>query len=151
MRTELTEEDKKAAGGTLPGGARSARDVLAFSTALRRRGKKVGSVVLGDELGLAWKVKVRLSGKRGRYVVAEPVERPGPPIRASADAFRPDKYLALEPAGWELLARLAAHRADWRRQVDDAEGLRLAREHLTRLVRAAREGQRRAAGAAAPA
>lgn len=106
-----------------------------MTESLWRNRKKIATYYMGDTLGLVWRVKVRRTTKRGRYVRVEPVGLKGPCIRASVDAYQPERYLPVDPATWEALAFHSPDSNDWRVFVDVQEQASAARVALTRLVR----------------
>ncbi len=74
--------------------------------------QNLGKTVLRDSHNREWKVKVRYSKKRGRYLKLYSYVDGKKKLRASADQYK--YYLRITPDEWELFYRAAAGLEDSR-------------------------------------
>ncbi len=86
----------------------------------------LGEVFIQDSYGCLWKVKVRYTGNRKRYLKISSQSSASRKIRASADNYKPGEYLHMTPKEWENFYRLANN---------DQEVYRCVQSTLDRLVR----------------
>ncbi len=65
----------------------------------------LGSIMMQDSNSRLWEVKVRIMDGRGRYLKIESKLNGSQTLRASADDYKPKKYLRIRPMnGTSLLA-----------------------------------------------
>ncbi len=103
--------------------------------AIKHGGKeRIGSVRLSTGDDRAWKVRVRRSGKRGRYLKINSKDGSGLEIRATADQYRPDEYRCITPEEWTVLALFAEGRSDWQGRRDDGDLATCAQDIITRIT-----------------
>jgi hypothetical protein len=88
---------------------------------------RVGKVLIRDNRYHLWEVKVRETGKRGRYLKITS-ELNGDEILASADNYKIGKYLSITSDEWEVFALYTEHEED--ENLDTC-----AKNILNRLVR----------------
>ena len=87
---------------------------------------RVGEVLIRDSRYHLWEVKVRETGKRGRYLKITS-ELNGDEILASAVNYKIEKYLSITSEEWEVFAICTQ---------DDNENIhKCAQDILNRLVR----------------
>ena len=72
----------------------------------------LGSVMLQDSSSRLWKVKVRFTGYRRRYLKIRLVSNTSRKLRASADGYKPGEYLCITPNEWQVFACLAEGKHD---------------------------------------
>lgn len=87
---------------------------------------RVGEVLIRDNRYHLWEVKVRQTGKRGKYLKITS-ELNGNEILASADNYKIGKYLSITSEEWEVFALCTMH--------DDENLYTCAQDILNRLVR----------------
>ena len=105
---------------------------------IRHGGKdKIGSVLLQDSVGAMWKVRVRRTGKRGRYLKFSSQSPEGRKFRASADGHHPSKYAGISVSEWEVFALFAQGEKDWQGRTENEELTVAVHELLNRLVASA--------------
>lgn len=68
------------------------------------------SVILQDSSSRLWKIKVRFTGYRGRYLKIRLMSDNSRKLRASADGYKQGKYLCVKPNEWQVFACLAEGR-----------------------------------------
>lgn len=73
----------------------------------------LGEVFIQDSSGRLWKVKVRYTGHRQRYLKISSQSNTSREIRASADNYKPEEYLQITPNEWESFYRLANNERDF--------------------------------------
>lgn len=88
----------------------------------------LGEVLIQDSSSRLWKVKVRFTGYRKRYLKIKLESNGSRKIRASADNYKPEEYLRITPDEWHVFALLA-------KDENDRELYACARSILDRLVR----------------
>lgn len=76
----------------------------------------VGEFSIRDNKYIEWKVKVRQTGNRGRYLKFESKTH-DVKFRASADGYRPEKYAQITPTEWEYCAAYALGDQSYQSQV----------------------------------
>ncbi len=64
--------------------------------------------MMQDSNSHLWEVKVRFMDRRGRYLKIERELNSSQTLRASADGYKPKKYLQITPYEWYVFARLAS-------------------------------------------
>jgi hypothetical protein len=96
---------------------------------------KVGSVLMRDSNGNLWEVKVRATGKRGRYIKITSKPKASREIRASVDDYKPEKYLFITSDEWTIFALFAEGKDDWQGRLEDQDLYSNAKSILNRLVR----------------
>jgi hypothetical protein len=96
--------------------------------------ERIGSVRLRDESGRGWKVRVRSSGKRGRYLKLTSLDGSGLEVRATADGYKPEMYRSITPEEWTVFALFAEGGSDWLGRRDDPALLDCVKELLHRLT-----------------
>ncbi|MBH8551694.1 hypothetical protein I8751_04745 [Nostocaceae cyanobacterium CENA357] len=85
-----------------------ALDTHALLNRVRHDGKDyLGEVFVQDSYGCLWKIKVRYTGNRKRYLKISSQSGKSRHIRASADNHKPGEYLQIAPNEWESFYRLA--------------------------------------------
>lgn len=72
----------------------------------------VGSVFMDDSSMSLWEVKVRITGNRGRYLKIKSKPNESREFRASADGYKPEKYLPITPDEWSVFAHLTKSKND---------------------------------------
>ncbi len=72
---------------------------------------RLGAARVRDSARREWLVEARRDASRGRYLVLSPAHGDVEPFRASPDGYRPEVYLRISGAEWNVLALLAADRA----------------------------------------
>ncbi|MFB2880476.1 hypothetical protein [Floridanema aerugineum] len=87
-----------------------------------------GSVLIQDSNSRLWKVKVRFTGYRKRYLKIKLESHGSLKIRASADNYKPGEYLRITPDEWHVFALLA-------KDNNERELYACARSIIDRLVR----------------
>jgi hypothetical protein len=107
-----------------------------WSTVRHRGKKKCGSVILADDQGRGWKVRVRWTGNRGHYLKIAAKGHDAEEIRAGTIRYfdKPEKYERLAQAEWDAFAVLADGESDWAGREDDPELTAACTAVLTRLV-----------------
>lgn len=88
----------------------------------------LGSVLIQDSSCHLWKVKVRFTGYRKRYLKIKLESNGSRKIRASADNYKPGEYLRITPDEWHIFALLA-------KDNNDPKLYACAQNILDRLVR----------------
>jgi hypothetical protein len=93
-----------------------------FYEEIAHNGKdKVGSVLLRDHQMRLWKVRVRRTGHRERYLKFDPENHDAQKFRASADSDKPHGYQSISEAEWMVFALFAEGGSDWEGRVEDAD------------------------------
>lgn len=66
-----------------------------------------GEVKVKDKQNRLWKIKIRKTGNRGRYLKCRVIGDSSIKFRASADSYKPTKYIQIEPAEWDIFLCLS--------------------------------------------
>ncbi|NJR61832.1 MAG: hypothetical protein HC769_25195 [Cyanobacteria bacterium CRU_2_1] len=95
---------------------------------------RVGSVLMRDKNHRLWQVRVRITGKRGRYIVISSEMNKSIEIRASVDGYKPEKYLKITLEEWNAFALFAGEETNGKGRVQDQELYTCVQAILERLV-----------------
>lgn len=100
------------------------------------RGKeKVGSVLIRDSKGRQWKIKVRTSERRGRYMKVKPVGHSTvEKFRLSAEGYKPHKYDPVAEEVWADFAFFSEGKEKWEGHTEDKELTARVRKALDEMI-----------------
>lgn len=87
---------------------------------------RVGEVLIRDSSYCLWKIKVRITGNRGRYLKIKS-KLDGQELRASTEGYKPGKYLSITDDEWTVFALCTEN--------DDPQLHACAQSILDRLLR----------------
>ena len=106
----------------------------AYNNAKHDGKDNIGSVRVRDMHGCLWKVRVRNSGKRGRYLKLKPKGHAADKFRASCDGYKPDEYRAISENDWLGFMYFAEGYNDWEGRVDEPELFVFVKYVLNKMI-----------------
>ena len=102
---------------------------------VRHSGKdKFGSFRIHDSAGRSWKVRVRVTGKRGPYLRLTAKDGSDRELKASASGYKPHEYVPITIEDWRDCALFADGRSDWSGDITNAQLYNRVRALVDRLT-----------------